>query len=163
MKKTNRPNTCKICGVKEDGISKSLEICVNCIRDRSKDSSRFINKAHSSSREFYGLRTTPPKSSGGVKCNICSNECIIGDGEKGFCGLREVKDGKLFSLTNANEGLMHSYKDPHITNCCAAWFIYYWIQTDTSVWNCLQWEIGSTHAHTCASCMCSSFHEHLHV
>jgi len=122
MRKIDQPNICKICGVKDDGISESLEICVNCIRNKSKVSSQFINKAHSSSREFYGLRTTPPKSSGGIKCNLCSNECIIGDGEKGFCGLREVKDGKLFSLTNANEGVMHSYKDPHITNCCAAWF-----------------------------------------
>jgi pyruvate formate lyase activating enzyme len=122
MKKIDQPNTCKICGVKDDGISKSLEICVNCIRNQSKDSLKFINRAHISSRELYGLRTAPPKSSGGIKCNLCSNECEIGNGEKGFCGLKEVKDNKLFSLTNANEGVMYSYKDPHVTNCCAAWF-----------------------------------------
>ena len=33
-----------------------------------------------------------------VKCNICSHFCIIRDGKKGACGVRENKCGRLISL-----------------------------------------------------------------
>jgi len=33
-----------------------------------------------------------------VKCEICSHNCIIAPGKRGLCGVRENKNGKLFSL-----------------------------------------------------------------
>ena len=35
---------------------------------------------------------------GKVKCNLCNHRCIIKDGSKGICGVRENRDGTLFSL-----------------------------------------------------------------
>jgi pyruvate formate lyase activating enzyme len=33
-----------------------------------------------------------------VKCNLCSHNCIINEGNIGFCGIRKNEGGKLFSL-----------------------------------------------------------------
>jgi pyruvate formate lyase activating enzyme len=33
-----------------------------------------------------------------VKCTLCPHNCIIATGKKGFCGVRENKNGKLYSL-----------------------------------------------------------------
>jgi pyruvate formate lyase activating enzyme len=46
----------------------------------------------------------------------------MGKGERGFCGLRIVKDGKLLHLAGMPErGLLHWYRDPLSTNCVADW------------------------------------------
>ena len=34
----------------------------------------------------------------GVECNLCIINCKIKDGNKGFCGVRENRNGKLHSL-----------------------------------------------------------------
>jgi len=36
-----------------------------------------------------------------VRCNICPRKCVIEEGERGFCKVRENKKGKLFSLVYA--------------------------------------------------------------
>ena len=33
-----------------------------------------------------------------VRCNLCSHRCMIADGKRGICGVRENKDGTLYSL-----------------------------------------------------------------
>ena len=33
-----------------------------------------------------------------VKCGLCSHRCVIVDSNRGICGVRENRDGKLFSL-----------------------------------------------------------------
>jgi len=33
-----------------------------------------------------------------VKCHVCCHYCTIAEGKRGFCGVRENKDGKLYSL-----------------------------------------------------------------
>ena len=33
-----------------------------------------------------------------VQCQLCPHNCIIADGKRGICGVRENKDGKLYSL-----------------------------------------------------------------
>jgi len=48
--------------------------------------------------------------------------CIIGNGDKGFCGLRTNVDGHLESMSDPSKGVLHAYRDPHVTNCCSAWF-----------------------------------------
>ncbi|MDG6221246.1 MAG: AmmeMemoRadiSam system radical SAM enzyme, partial [Candidatus Thermoplasmatota archaeon] len=35
---------------------------------------------------------------GGVECALCSHRCRIAEGSRGICGVREARDGKLFSL-----------------------------------------------------------------
>ena len=113
---------CAICNREVIGISKALGICIDCIRTRPEEAEEHIRKAHTNSRALFDLPATPPKTDGGIPCNLCANECVIGEGEKGYCGLRMNKDGKLYSLSSPKKGVLSYYLDPHVTNCCAAWF-----------------------------------------
>ena len=36
--------------------------------------------------------------SGAVKCNLCARNCIIQPGKRGYCGVRENRNGRLYSL-----------------------------------------------------------------
>ena len=36
-----------------------------------------------------------------VKCGLCNHRCVINEGKRGICGVRENKDGKLYSLVYA--------------------------------------------------------------
>jgi len=117
-----KENHCKICGSKDAVASSALGICVNCIRSKPDEALPHIEQAHREARKPYSLPPKPPKTAGGIPCNLCSNECVIGIGEKGFCGLRKNINGKLEALTNPVKGVLHGYYDPHVTNCCSAWF-----------------------------------------
>lgn len=111
---------CVICG--EAGtISRTLRVCLECIRSRPADSRRLIKEAHKKVREPYGLPPEPPRSPKGLECNICSNRCKIEEGEKGYCGLRYNEDG-VCSLSTPSRGILSYYLDPHVTNCCGSWF-----------------------------------------
>jgi len=117
-----RSSRCEVCGQDDPLISKALGVCVECIRNRQEEALPWILEAHRRSREPYGLPPTPPRTSGGVQCNLCANSCRIGEGEKGYCGLRSNIDGRLVSLSTRDRGILHFYSDSHVTNCCAAWF-----------------------------------------
>ncbi len=39
---------------------------------------------------------------GGVKCHICPNECVIGEGNTGICHNRINRDGKLYTIAYGN-------------------------------------------------------------
>lgn len=118
----SKEKECKICGKLDRNISSVLSVCAACIKLNPKEAFHHIREAHKKVREQYGLPAEPPKTNGGVKCNICANECVLGNGEVGFCGLKRNIGGKLRSETDANYGLLYAYKDPHVTNCCASWF-----------------------------------------
>ena len=119
---TLKEKECRVCGKKSKTVSRQLGVCVDCIRERPEEAMPYVLEAHASSRKPYGLPPTPPKTPGGIPCTLCSNECLMGPGERGFCGLRENVDGRLRSLVNPDVGLLYAYLDPHVTNCCAAWF-----------------------------------------
>jgi len=42
----------------------------------------------------------PPngEASSKVQCNVCNHRCIINEGKRGICGVRENREGKLYSL-----------------------------------------------------------------
>lgn len=113
---------CQICKKEKPFLSKTLKICLDCIREKPKVAFSFIKKAHREVREKYNLPAFPPKTKGGIKCNMCANECQMGEGERSFCGLRENKAGLLESEVSPDLGLLYFYYDPLPTNCCAAWF-----------------------------------------
>jgi len=46
----------------------------------------------------------------------------MGAGDVGYCGLRRNEGGRLVSVTSRGAGLFYDYLDPHVTNCCGAWF-----------------------------------------
>jgi pyruvate formate lyase activating enzyme len=70
----------------------------------------------------FDLPGFPPRTAGGVPCPLCAQECRIGEAEKGYCGLRTVRDGRLVNLAGAPQrGLLEWYRDPLPTNCVADW------------------------------------------
>lgn len=120
-KKDENGNGCRLCGDTSRYVSKILGICVECIRTGSNGAFDLIREAHGVARKGFNLPSQPPKSQSGLTCGVCSNRCRIGEGEKGYCGLK-WNDGRLSSKISRSEGLLYAYLDPHITNCCSSWF-----------------------------------------
>ena len=113
---------CAVCGRRSKLISNSIKVCVDCLREKPEKSLMYSMKTHEEIRRRFGLPPSPPRSKDGVKCNLCSAECMIGEGERSYCGLRENRGGRLFSMVDSENALLHYYLDPHVTNCCNAWF-----------------------------------------
>ena len=110
---------CSICGNESRENSSTLEVCLSCIRNTPKKALTKTRKAHKIIRKSFYLPSEPPHDSSGIQCSICANKCKIGEGKKGYCGLRRNENGKLIQ---PKEGLLHTYYDPLPTNCCASWF-----------------------------------------
>ncbi len=111
---------CVNCGKGSKLISRALQACLECIR---KDFERVwpsIQKVHARSRMEFDLPIKPPENPSGVKCNLCVNECRIPEGQRGFCGLRENRGGKLYG-GGKDEGNLSWYYDHLPTNCVADW------------------------------------------
>jgi pyruvate formate lyase activating enzyme len=113
---------CKICEKPSQYLSRAIDVCRSCIRDKPDDAVRISLENHGKVRRIFNLPEGIPKTSSGIPCNVCSNECRIGIGESGYCGLKKNEKGRLVSLVNPNNGLYHAYLDPHVTNCCSSWF-----------------------------------------
>lgn len=45
-----------------------------------------------------------------IRCDLCNHHCVIGDNERGICGVRENKDGTLYSLVYRK--IIASHVDP---------------------------------------------------
>lgn len=99
-----------------------LRVCVDCIRSGRADALDYAKTAHQLIRARYSLPAEPPKSDGGIPCNLCSNECVMAEGELSYCGLKKNVNGKLRSLAPDHHALLYAYRDPLPTNCCATWF-----------------------------------------
>lgn len=112
--------TCLICGSSSALISRGLNLCLKCIREKTDKALPYTENAHRKSREAFGLPTKPPKATNGIPCNICVNECRIPDGGLGFCGLRKNKNGYMIGVSS-NKGNLLWYYDPLPTNCVADW------------------------------------------
>jgi len=111
---------CSNCGKESKLISKALQVCHSCIREDFGKVSRRIGKTHAKCRMEFDLPTKPPKDASGAKCNLCVNECVIPDGERGYCGLRKNTNGKLRG-GGKDEGNLSWYYDHLPTNCVADW------------------------------------------
>lgn len=111
--------TCKVCGKSEKRVSKALGACAWCIVERYEDTLPLILEAHKRSREKYGLPINPPKSPQGVPCKICHNLCVMAEGERGYCGTKQIRGGKL--IPSNYVGNLSFYHDPLPTNCVADW------------------------------------------
>lgn len=113
---------CVLCGVESGLVSTALGVCVGCIRTRPSEAQRLASAAHELTRRAFDLPASAPRTAGGVCCALCSRECLIGDGERGYCGLRTVRDGRLVHLAGTTpRGVLHWYFDPLPTNCVADW------------------------------------------
>jgi len=107
---------CTAC--RKNPAAEHIGMCLSCIRSSDGDFARL----HAPVREACGLPATPPRTPGGRRCRLCANECSMGDGESGFCGLRAHHAGTLTPLVPHGTAPAYAYLDPLPTNCCAAWF-----------------------------------------
>ncbi len=122
----NRPiaagPTCLNCRRSGSHISRALGVCGTCIRSDFPSVQRHAARAHAKARSEFGLPAVAPRARDGVQCRICANECVIGEGGLGFCGLRTVTNGRLKHLAGTpSKGLLSWYRDPLPTNCVADW------------------------------------------
>lgn len=111
---------CKHCGKESFLISRCLGLCLNCIRQSFSELKTAIWEAHHQARKVFNLPGRPPENINGTTCHLCVNGCQLLEGEKSYCGLRSVKDGKLIGA-NAEKGNVSWYYDPLPTNCVADW------------------------------------------
>lgn len=111
---------CLNCGKEPKLISKTLQLCLDCIRKDFEKVLPQIQKVHAKSRMEFDLPTKAPKNPKGVQCNFCVNECKITEGKRGYCGLRENREGKLYG-GGKDEGNLGWYYDRLPTNCVADW------------------------------------------
>jgi pyruvate formate lyase activating enzyme len=115
-------SVCSNCMSGASLTSRVLGVCAKCILVDFARARGHVARAHAQSRSQFGLPGEPPRELGGVRCRLCGNECVIGEGRLGFCGLRTVKDGHLRHLAGTpSRGLLTYYRDPLPTNCVADW------------------------------------------
>ncbi len=127
---------CVLCGTESQLIIEHLGVCGECLRTRFDQARPRIRTAHAETRRAFGLPEAPPGTADGTQCPLCSQGCIIGPGERGFCGLRvnpsppgdylrsgkEARTKRLRHLAGTPaRGVLHWYRDPLPTNCVADW------------------------------------------
>lgn len=111
---------CQLCGRRDRLIAGMLGLCRACISERPAEARVVAGRSHRAGRRVFDLPLEPPQAADGVRCDLCSHACRIGEGERGFCGLRTVKEGRLVHLAGTPEqGLLSWYRDPLPTNCVA--------------------------------------------
>jgi len=114
---------CLICGKKAPTISDSLGFCLNCLRGRPERALEITKRLHGKTRAAFGLPSEPPKDAGGLSCGVCANNCLISEGNSGFCGLVWNVNGELVRLGGtAEKGILEWYYDSLPTNCVNWWF-----------------------------------------
>ena len=113
---------CALCGTSTALISANLGVCLTCLRQQPADALSRTMQVHRQARRTFNLPELPPQAEGGVRCGLCSRQCVIDEGERGYCGLRTVHEHRLVHLAgHPSRGLLHWYRDPLPTNCVADW------------------------------------------
>ncbi len=114
---------CLNCSRRAATISDALGVCLRCIRQKPEQALRITRQTHAQSRAVFSLPPEPSRDAGGLHCKTCCNECIIGVGSKGFCGLVSNVQGRLVRNGGTTEkGVLEWYYDSLPTNCVAWWF-----------------------------------------
>jgi len=120
QRKPQPEQVCQLCGERSSLIAGQLGVCAGCIRERTEEALAIAGDAHAASRRLFGLPEHPPRAENGRHCGLCVQDCVIAEGQQGYCGLREVQEGSLRYLAGtARRGLLHWYRDPLPTNCVA--------------------------------------------
>ena len=116
---------CRVCGRESRLISEAVGVCLRCLRERPEEALHYPMETHRSWRRRAGLPEEPPRSSDGVRCAYCVNNCVIGKGGYGYCGIVSNRGGRvalrpgLYDERLAFHAVVHWYLDPHPTNCVA--------------------------------------------
>lgn len=111
---------CRACHRDSLWISQKIGFCIDCIRGNFAEVWPTIQSVHRQSRWDSGLPPAIPQDPSGLPCPLCVNQCRIAEGERGYCGLRANKAGKLVG-GGPEDGNVSWYHDPLPTNCVADW------------------------------------------
>lgn len=111
---------CVVCKGTERPVARVLEVCAKCLKERPEESKQYIIRAHYLSRTAFSLPVDPPRSSRGVVCGQCVNNCSMGPGEMGYCGVRKNQANRMEGVSS-DKGKLSWYHDPLPTNCVADW------------------------------------------
>jgi pyruvate formate lyase activating enzyme len=114
------PARCRLCGAESVLIARQMRVCAACIRADPGRALPLAHAAHRRARRLFALPEEPPRSSGGIPCSLCTHECRMAEGERGYCNLRENRGGRMAVLAgDSDAGILHWYYDPLPTNCVA--------------------------------------------
>jgi len=109
---------CRVCGKVSKVVSDVIGLCAECIRSKYEVVSE-VTELHKLSRELLNLPQYS-RTSGGLRCSLCVNECNLVEGGRGFCGNYVAGGGRLQPVTGSYDIAYGSwYYDPHPTNCVA--------------------------------------------
>ncbi len=115
-------DSCQLCNGMTPPTSAAIGICADCLSTKYATVQSRLESVHSATRARFDLPANPPRDPHGIRCNLCSNECVIAEEEHGFCGLRKVKQNRLVHLAGTPAaGLLGWYRDLLPTNCVADW------------------------------------------
>lgn len=104
-------------------VSNKLRVCLKCIREKLGKALEITRQEHAESRGVFGLPSEPPRDADGIHCGVCANNCVIGSGNAGFCGLVRNVNGHLIRFGGtAAQGVLNWYYDGLPTNCVSWWF-----------------------------------------
>ena len=113
---------CRFCGQSTPPVSATLGFCRSCLAVRPAEAAAAAQTARARLRSSFHLPGAPPRDAGAPACPLCVQACQIGEGERGFCGLRTRKGGRLVHLAGTpTRGILQWYRDPLPTNCVADW------------------------------------------
>ena len=62
-------------------------------------------RAQTARRGLIKTRLSPyfsPLAGGKIQCELCPRRCRVSDGKRGFCRVRENREGKFYSLVYGN-------------------------------------------------------------
>lgn len=114
---------CQICDLHKTDNSQAISICSSCLRNVSKkDVQSILTSNHIKAREPFPIPPVIPRSEAGKKCRICVASCEIVEGDLGWCGIHGIENGKFIHKYPKDHALLSWYLDPHVTNCCNAWW-----------------------------------------
>ncbi len=123
---------CLHCGAWSREIAAVLSHCGKCIKEGKETVIKYLHDVHRNIDRQRKLLGPAEQGKGYPSCRICSRGCSPAPGERGFCRLRENRDGRLLHLAGTpSRGLLQHYYDPLPTNCVADWVCpargqYYW-------------------------------------
>jgi pyruvate formate lyase activating enzyme len=111
---------CRQCGKVASEVAKVLGVCGECVRGADEELLKEFGEIHAASREEFGLAGRPVSDAAGAACGLCQNECVIGEGRRGYCGVRRNENGHITGGT-AKGAAVAWYYDALPTNCVADW------------------------------------------
>jgi pyruvate formate lyase activating enzyme len=69
-----------------------------------------ISPAQAPKKGLVGTKLSPyftPLNGGEIQCKLCPKRCKVGKGQRGFCRVRENREGKYYSLVYGNPCAIH--------------------------------------------------------